>query len=392
LPAPTMGVTEDWVLAIDPRVAEESEEAFNCIFAHEIVHLALSHCERMKNFPLEIAQIAADFAVNSILKHALGRYFQTIAEELGFLMPENHGFPELLSAEQYAELLQKCEMSSSNGNGEDDSENECGENGEEGKSETENKQNQRKCIPKPKWNEGSGATGHKASWEEKVKEKEERKISEAEKRATLKRMAERIARQWGDAPQYIKHEVKQILEGKVNWREILQHYAAKSLSAAEFERTYRRLRRPFEEWKVNLPIQRRKRGNKIVCILDTSGSMVDELEKVAAEVQKLLEIVGEVEFVCADTEIKGEPKKAKSVDEIEFVGGGGTDMVNAIKQTIEYYSKADLPDVIIVLTDGYCDWSKLHEITEPIIIVCITDAPIPNASNVVVIRTGGDEK
>jgi regulation of enolase protein 1 (concanavalin A-like superfamily) len=62
-------------------------------------------------------------------------------------------------------------------------------------------------------------------------------------------------------------------------------------------------------------------------------------------------------------------------------------MVNAIKQTIEYYSNnRSLPDVIVVLTDGYCDWSELHKITEPLIIVCITDTPIPQTPNVVIIR------
>ena len=173
----------------------------------------------------------------------------------------------------------------------------------------------------------------------------------------------------------------------MDWRDVLQHYAARGLVAAELERTYRRLRRPFEEWGVNLPVQRRKKGHNIICILDTSGSMVDELEKIAVEVQKLLEVVGELEFVCADTEIKGEPKKARSVDEIEWIGGGGTDMVRAIKQVIEYYSNnRNFPDVIIVLTDGYCDWSKLREITEPLIIVCITDEKIPEQPNVVVIR------
>jgi predicted metal-dependent peptidase len=350
---PTMGVTEDWVLVIDPRMAEETEQNFNCMFAHEIVHLAMAHCERMKNYPWEIAQVATDY-----------------------------GFPELLSAEQYAELLMKQKQSGeSDGSGE----------GSEGKNKKQRKG--KGGMPKPQGHEGSGATGHKATWEEDVEKKVDGKISEAEKRAARRKMAERIAKQWGDAPDYVKQEVKQILgEGKVNWRDVLQHYAAKGLTSTELKRTYRRLRRPFEEWGVDLPVQRRRQGHDILCVLDTSGSMVDELSKIAAEVQKLLDVVGELEFICADTEIKGEPKKVKSVEEIEWLGGGGTDMVAAVKQAIEYYGNSRrLPDVIIVLTDGYCDWSKLHEIAEPLIIVCITDAPIPEKPNVVIIRAKEDD-
>ena len=398
LPMPTMGVTENWVLAIDPRMAQEDDEFFSCAFAHEIVHLALSHCERMRNYPWQIAQIATDFAVNSLLKYAIGSKFIDIAKKNNLLLPENYGYPDLLSAEEYAEMIKReVEGGSRGGDGEKNDKEDEEKNGGDGQNAGENKGNRKhkkRQVPKPQHNEGSGATGHKADWEKQIEDKEENKITEAEKKATRRKMAEKIERQWGDAPEYIKREVRQILgEGKVDWREILQHYAARGLATAEFRRTYRRLRRPFEEWGVDLPVQRRKQGHNIVCICDTSGSMVDELEKVAAEVQKLLEVVGEVEFVCADTEIKHEPKKARSVEELEWVGGGGTDMVNAIKQIIEYYANAKhIPDVIVVLTDGYCDWNKLHEIAEPIIIVCITDAPIPQQSNVVVIRTGGDER
>ena len=88
LPIPTMGVTEDWVLAIHPNMANEPDEIFRACFAHEIVHLALNHCERGKIYHPIIAQVATDLATNSILSSALPtKEFYNIAKRYNMCLP-----------------------------------------------------------------------------------------------------------------------------------------------------------------------------------------------------------------------------------------------------------------------------------------------------------------
>jgi len=376
LPIPTMGVTEDWVLAIHPHMADEPDELFRAVFAHEIVHLALNHCERSKQYPPAVAQIATDLATNSILAHSLLREFLDIARKYGMLLPERFGFPELLSVEEYAELLIQNMQDTQNANG--------------GGQDESPRQHRKASLPQNA-NEGSGATGHKADWEKNIPS--DMKLTEAEKRQARREMAERAVRHWGNAPDYIKLEIREILsEGRVNWRELLQHYTASRLAISDWNRNYHRFRRPFENWGIFLPTQRPVIGTFITVVVDTSGSMVNELQKVATEVKNLLKIFGEIDFVCADTELKSEPRRVKSLDEIDWAGGGGTDMVGALKQVIEYYkSQLQKPDVYILVTDGYCDWNGIEEILEPVIIVCVTDAFIPQTPNITVVRAKEEE-
>jgi predicted metal-dependent peptidase len=386
LQIPTMGVTENWVLAIHPNMANEPDEVFRACFAHEIVHLALNHCERGKQYHPVIAQVATDLATNSILSSALPtKEFYDIAKRYHMFLPEQFDFPDLLSVEEYAELLMQKIQSQGGGDGEGEGE---GKGEGEGEGERKDKKGKGKGMPPlPKnANEGSGATGHEADWEKSIPK--DTGLTDAEKRHARRQMAERVAKQWGTAPEWVKLEVRDILsEGKVDWRELLQHYTASRLAISDWDRNYHRFRRPFVEWDILLPVQRPVIGTFLTVVVDTSGSMMDELKVVAAEVKKLLEMFGEIAIVCADTELKGEPKLVRDIGEVDWTGGGGTDMVEALKQVVEYYrTQSQKPDVYILLTDGYCDWGGIEEILEPVIIVCVSDAHIPETANITIVR------
>jgi len=360
LPFKSMAVDEAWRLYIDPEQENSPDELFIFIYTHELLHLVLEHSERMRRFPIAIANTAADLAVNSLLR----RMFKDGEEILKgkkygfrFVTPDSYGFKWDLTAEEYAELLMQKKRRKKGRQG----------NGEE-MLVTEN--------------EGSGVTGRKADFE----------IHDAEKipqsrKETIRKQASQIAQKFaGDIPGnlLIHLEVKEE-QPKVDWKQRLRRVVSKAKEPTILERDFHRQRRGLPP-KIVVPSYQFKPTNEVGVIIDTSGSMSEkELEMALTELRGILETSCRVDVVCADTCLKGEPKPVRNVREIELEGGGGTDMVGAIKELLSFKRY----DIVIVITDGYCDWDGIEDIVgTKIIVVVIGDKELELP--VEVINIGGD--
>jgi predicted metal-dependent peptidase len=95
----------------------------------------------------------------------------------------------------------------------------------------------------------------------------------------------------------------------------------------------------------------------VAIVVDTSGSMGQaELEAGLAEVKGVIRAVGighrGVLVLACDASV-GAVTRVRRVEDVQLVGGGGTDMRVGIDAAERATPR---PDVIVVLTDGYTPW------------------------------------
>jgi predicted metal-dependent peptidase len=110
--------------------------------------------------------------------------------------------------------------------------------------------------------------------------------------------------------------------------------------------------------RVITPAMRRPVLN-VAIVVDTSGSMAeDQLRDAMAEVKGVLAAAGvsaqRVLVLACDAAV-GAANRVRRVEEIELVGGGGTDLRVGIS-TAE--SSRPRPDVVVVFTDGLTPWPE----------------------------------
>jgi predicted metal-dependent peptidase len=107
--------------------------------------------------------------------------------------------------------------------------------------------------------------------------------------------------------------------------------------------------------------------------VDTSGSHVHLLPRVASEVMTILKKTGiqgrNFNMVSVDTHIKDKPKRINKVSDLNFKGGGGTSMLPFFDLAVKM--KKDI-DIAVLLTDGGVpEWYKENPIPSINFVVCI---------------------
>lgn len=120
----------------------------------------------------------------------------------------------------------------------------------------------------------------------------------------------------------------------------------------------------------------------VALVVDTSGSMsAADLAAAMSEVDGVLRQSGigaeHVRLLSCDAGATS-AKLIRSVRDVQLVGGGGTDMRVGISQAL---TARPLPDVVIVLTDGYTLWPD-HQIRARLVCVLIGDQPPVEATPV----------
>lgn len=151
--------------------------------------------------------------------------------------------------------------------------------------------------------------------------------------------------------------VQEMLEPKVDWREVLQRFVRVSLKDRD-QPSWRRAHRNYLWQDVILPSILGKRMKHVVLMLDTSGSIQGELLGLfMGELNKVIESVNpdRVDVLYWDTAVAGHETytgndKRDIVHKTKARGGGGTDP-DCLPPYVE--SKGLKPDAFIVLTDGY---------------------------------------
>ena len=167
--------------------------------------------------------------------------------------------------------------------------------------------------------------------------------------------------------------VKEMIEPKVDWRDVLRRFIRVSLKDRD-QPSWRRAHRNYLWQDVILPSIMGKRMKHLVVMFDTSGSIQGEmLSLFMGELNKVIEQVSpdRIDVLYWDTEVAGH-ETYKGSDKRDLVhktkprGGGGTDP-DCLPPYIA--QKALDPDAFIVLTDGYMssDARKWAAISKPVL-------------------------
>jgi predicted metal-dependent peptidase len=212
------------------------------------------------------------------------------------------------------------------------------------------------------WRSGSGFDIH--DWEGA------NGLSEEQKKALAKDVDQAI-RQGVIAEQKVAgkgrgglgRELEELLEPKIDWREVLREFV-KSTCSAKDASSWRRVNRRYLSGDIYMPSLIGERVGHLVLGVDTSGSVGGkELAEFLSEVQGIAKEVHpeKVDLIYWDGAVAGhEEYDGTSVDNIvqstQPKGGGGTDP----RCVMEYLKDKNIqPEAIIMLTDGYIgDWGN----------------------------------
>jgi len=160
----------------------------------------------------------------------------------------------------------------------------------------------------------------------------------------------------------LDRELGDLMEPKVDWREVLREFV-KSICNAKDTSSWRRVNRRFIGSDIYLPTLVGERVGHIVIGIDTSGSIgVKELSDFLSEVKGIADEVRpeRVDLLYWDSEVASheeydEYSVANIVSSTKPRGGGGT---SPSCVTTYIKDKAIKPECVIMLTDGYVgdDW------------------------------------
>lgn len=147
-----------------------------------------------------------------------------------------------------------------------------------------------------------------------------------------------------------------LLQTKVDWREVLREFIATTCQGNDYS-TWRRPNRRFVSSGYYMPSGVSESVDELVIAADMSGSMTDALPRLFAEIKGICEHVKPkvVRLLYWDTEVCSDEKYMDG--EVENIvkstkpkGGGGT----SVECVPAYMAKNGIkPQAVIVLTDGY---------------------------------------
>ena len=171
-------------------------------------------------------------------------------------------------------------------------------------------------------------------------------------------------KQVGEGAGGLDRELQELLEPKVNWREVLRDYV-KSMCHSKDASSWRRVNRRFLSTGVYMPSMIGEKVGHLVVAIDTSGSIgQEELSEFLSEVKGIAEEVSPelVDLIYWDSRVAAHETYTESevpniVSSTKPRGGGGT----SPSCVSDYLKKEQIvPQCVIVLTDGYVgnDWGN----------------------------------
>jgi predicted metal-dependent peptidase len=196
-------------------------------------------------------------------------------------------------------------------------------------------------------------------------------LSSAEALLLRKRVAEEITRIAGQRPGAVADGwlrwAEAVMRPRLDWRKLLAAKVRSSTAAVSGAADYSYARPPRRRVpQVVLPSLRRP-VPRVAVIVDTSGSVTDDLLALAwTEVHGCLRSLGirrdMLSVYAADVaahRLSGPPRR-----QVALLGGGGTDMAEAIETVL---AARPVPDLIVVITDGLTPWPAARPRREVIV-------------------------
>jgi predicted metal-dependent peptidase len=314
--APTM-YTDGKVIGYNQKFIDDlSLNQLKGVLCHEALHIAFFHHLRRGNRNPIIWNMAGDYAINPIVKG------QFELPEGGLLKPE---FKDKGAEEIYRIIYEEVKQGQQgagkgNGNGQPDFKN-FGE-----------------------VRDFKGANGKKPSKAEIKAEEVKRKIELTQ--------AYNLAKNQGKVPGGMEKIIQELLEPKLNWKEILNQFLVEKVRN---DYSWKMPNRRFISQGLYLPILESETIGKVVLIFDTSGSIGQrEMNLLASEIQGILSAFDiEIEILYVDSAFQGSQTITKDDFPLALKpkGGGGTCFVPGF----EYIEKNGIePMAVVYLTDGYC--------------------------------------
>jgi len=321
-PACETGWTDGTSLGFNPRWIDDMPlEKVKGFIAHEVMHDACDHTTRRGGRDKKRWNIAGDLVINALL------------EESGFVLPDggliDPSYKDKSTDQVYAGLPEpeKTPGGEGDGQGGDDHEQGMDPGGCGEVRDAKNPDGSDLSPPQKKEKEDNG----------KIR----------------KRQAVQQAKQCGNIPLGIVSLIDELVDPKVDRREILRRFVN---ACAKNDYQWMPPNRRFVYQGLYLPSCRSEELGELVVVLDTSGSIGEtDLQEVASELNDILET-----FQCKLTVIHCD-SEVEQVDEfdsmdtplrIEAKGGGGTDF----RPPFETIEKRGLnPVCVIYFTDGCCN-------------------------------------
>lgn len=352
----TMGTDGKRIFYVREWAEKLTLEEMMGILAHEALHAALLHPFRTKtgNFQPDKANIAQDLAINGhlvrdgfVLPGKPVTWDEMLAGGEGHLLDKqfyDKAFEEIYRFLKDPPEQPKCpaggEHEDNDGDGKCDK---CGAQGQQGKGH---------LGKRFEIKGGRKGIGNDVIPNDSPSDETEAKIN-VQKAAT-------VARSQGKLPSGMEGILKDLLEPKISWYDVLRHLM-KSKRKDDYDP--RRYNRRMTLFDVYLPTLYSEGMGPMVVVRDTSGSCMGDQEKFLTELASIMAEVkpDKLYLLDCDAGIREDSVKEFNYNEGDrliqeaktFYGGGGTSFVPPFNWVKE---KNLRPEVLVYLTDMYGDF------------------------------------
>jgi predicted metal-dependent peptidase len=157
-------------------------------------------------------------------------------------------------------------------------------------------------------------------------------------------------RGWGSLPSGLRQAVDDLIEPKLDWRQILSKWLGERGHREDY--SYRRPNRRSQDDSVTLPSLSAGRAD-VAVIIDTSGSMTGEpLKEIVSEVQAVVEELRCTSiFLSCDAQVHDEVHEPEHIEQItEALGGGGG---SDLRPAFDKLAELNFTGPVIAATDGW---------------------------------------
>lgn len=357
----TMGVTRDRKLYINIDFADSLSDAeFAGVLCHEVMHPAYlawarqgSRCAIVQDQhgnKVSLWNISHDFAINGIIDEMTRSVSEVKLPAGGCLDRKYDG----MSAEEIYDTLLDGACSSDggggtvslpdNGWGTDDLRDDLGgddkSDGDDDGDSSDGGQG----------DDGLGNIPENGRPQQGRSEAQQRELDNYWKVAICEAAQVHQQQNKGSLPGALQKLIDEITDPKVSWSDELSRWVGENGNMADF--TYRRPARRSEAIGEILPATQRHGVDDIVVLWDTSGSMHGREAEIFGEIIGICEDMNmTLRVICCDTQIHSDQDEVEAVEDVDVLGGGGSDFRPAFqKLDAEGYN-----GVVVAFTDGYID-------------------------------------
>jgi predicted metal-dependent peptidase len=310
-------------------ISKLSDAELRGLVLHENLHVALKHIQRFKKeFKVEpmLINASADYVVNDIILNLNDRSFLTLPESRLY----DAKYRNWSVREVYEDLKKQRQ------------DNNTPQGGNEYKTLDDHDFESSKDMTEAEAKELSG------------------KIDKALREGGI--LAGRMGAK-------IPRTIQELLEPKVDWREVLREFVTSAIRGSD-EYTWRRFNKRLMANDIYMPSMENESIGELVVAIDTSGSIDGvALTEFASELASICSVCtpSKVRVLWWDTEVHGEqvfsPEDYNNLKDILKPQGGGGTMVSCVSDYIN--TKKINSEAVIVFTDGYLESDIKWNISVP---------------------------